>query len=70
MNPSTEPRSWVEPHWHSDFGEVSTEFEHLRSLAVAIRECGTDLDPQLQTPEPGLMFLGVQHLGETLAEVI
>lgn len=63
------PATWRPPDWHSDFGDIKGEFEHLKRLASAIVDGATGLMVALELPEPGLMFLSISRAGEPQAEV-
>ncbi len=51
------PVQWDLPSWHSDFGDVKGELEHLRELARVVAEEFPHLSVGLHVPEEGVMFL-------------
>jgi hypothetical protein len=66
----SEPVLWETPTWHSDFGDVKAELEHLRNLANVVIEQIPQLLVGLSVPEVGVIFLLITTDNkEVLAEV-
>lgn len=59
MKLESSPEDWKAPEWHEDFGDPRIELEHLRSLAIAIRNSVPGVSLCLETLEPGLLELRV-----------
>ena len=64
-----QPPPWPALNWHSDFGGTRSEVEHLEAFATALLARMPQARIELETPEPGLMYLGVQLPDGRLAEV-
>lgn len=64
-----QPETWTAPDWHADFGDTRSELDQLRCFALALRSALPEALAELETPEPGLMYLDVQMPDGTVAEV-
>ena len=61
---------WRVPQWHTDYGDVKGELEHLRDLANAIDERLPQLSVMLCKPEMGVIYLQIiAPANKVLAEV-
>jgi len=69
MQSPQSPLTWAIPNWHSDFGNVGAEVDHLRSLALALPAVLPGVVLTLKIEEPGLMYLRVEQNGLIAAEV-
>lgn len=63
------PETWTAPDWHADFGDARSELEELRCFAVALRSALPAAHAELETPEPGLMYLDVRMPDGSIAQV-
>lgn len=64
-----QPETWSVPDWHPDLGDAHRELEDLRGFAVALLAALPGARVELETPEPGLMYLDVQTPDGSTVEV-
>lgn len=66
---SKQPLTWHVPEWHPDLGDPQEEVRHLSSFANALLAILPHTCVELESPEPGLLYLAVRLPDGRLAEV-